>query len=67
MSKRAFSLQDKIKIIKALEKGDHAISELESIYKVSNMAIYDWMYKYEKFGVEGLNKSSTWKRYSKEL
>lgn len=67
MSKRAFSLQDKIKIIKALEKGNHTISELKSIYKVSNMAIYDWIYKFEKYGVEGLNESSTWKRYSKEL
>lgn len=67
MSKRAFPLQDKIKIIKALENGNHTISELESIYKVSNMAIYDWIYKFEKYGVEGLDESSTWKRYSKEL
>ncbi|MCM3685203.1 transposase, partial [Mesobacillus subterraneus] len=67
MSKRAFSLQDKIKIIKALENGNHTISELEFIYKVSNMAIYDWIYKFEKYGVEGLDESSTWKRYSKEL
>ena len=67
MSKRAFSLQDKIKILKALENGNHTISELESIYKVSNMAIYDWIYKFEKYGEEGLDESSAWKRYSKEL
>ena len=24
-------------------------------------------YKFEKYGVEGLKESSTWKRYSKEL
>jgi transposase len=67
MSKREYSVQDKIKIIKALENGSHSISELKSIYKVGDYAIYDWIYKYEKYGVEGLKKSSTWKEYSKEL
>ncbi|WP_420846151.1 IS3 family transposase [Neobacillus notoginsengisoli] len=67
MSKRALSLQDKIKIIHAYDNGTHSLVELESIYKVSSMAIYDWLYKYEKYGVEGLKESSTWKKYSKEL
>jgi transposase len=67
MSKRAHSLEDKIKVIKALEDGNHTISELESIYNVHNLSIYDWVYKYEKYGVEGLKETSTWKRYSKEL
>jgi transposase-like protein len=67
MSKSAHSLQEKIKIIEALKNGTHSISELVFIHKVSNSSIYDWVYKYEKYGVEGLNESSTWKRYSKEL
>ena len=67
MSKRVHSLQDKIKIIEALEKGSHSISELKLIYSVGDNAIYDWIYKYEKYGVEGLKKSSAWKEYSKEL
>ncbi|ALC91698.1 transposase [Bacillus sp. FJAT-18017] len=67
MSKRAHSLEDKIKIIKALEDGSHTLSELELMYKVDNVSIYDWIYKYEKYGVEGLKESSTWKNYSKEL
>jgi transposase len=67
MSKRAHSIEDKIKIIKALDNGSHTLAELEFIYKVSDMSIYDWIYKYEKYGVEGLKESSTWKKYSKEL
>ncbi|WHX99501.1 IS3 family transposase [Neobacillus sp. DY30] len=67
MSKRVHSLEDKIRIIKALEEGSHSISELESIYNVHKVSIYDWIYKYKKYGVDGLKESSTWRRFSKEL
>lgn len=67
MSKRTYSFQDKIKIVEALNNGSHSISELKFIYKVNDQAIYDWVYRYEKYGVEGLKKSSTCKKYSKEL
>lgn len=67
MLKKAHSVEDKVKIIKALEDGIHTISELETIYNVHNVSIYDWVYNYEKYGVDGLKKPSTWKRYSKEI
>lgn len=67
MSKKAYSVEDKLKIVKAIENGSHSISELKFIYKVNDSAIYDWVYKYEKYGAEGLKKVSTWKEYSKEL
>lgn len=67
MSKRAHSLQDKIKIIEALNNRSHTLSELAFIYQVCRDTIYNWVYRYEKYGVEGLNETSTWKKYSKEL
>lgn len=67
MSQRAHSIEDKLKIIKALEDGSHSISELELIYNVHNLSIYDWIYKYEKYGVDGLKESSSWKGYPKEI
>ncbi len=67
MSKRAHSLEDKIKIIKALEDGDYSVNELEAIYNVNKDSIYNWVYKYENYGLEGLKEASTWRRYSKEL
>lgn len=67
MSKRAHSLQNKITIIKALESGSHTISELVYTYKVAKRAIYNWVYRYEKYGVDGLKESTTCKKYSKEL
>lgn len=67
MSKRAHSLEDKIQIIRALKDGDYSVYELEAIYNVCNSTIYDWVYNYEKYGVEGLKEASTWRRYPKEL
>ena len=67
MSKRGHSLQDKIQIIKAWKNESHTISELEFIYKVNNDSIYEWVYRYEKYGLEGLKESPSWKKYSKEL
>lgn len=67
MSKRGHSLQDKIQIIKAWKNESHTISELEFIYKVNNDSIYEWVYRYEKYGLEGLKESPSWKMYSKEL
>lgn len=67
MSKKSYSLEDKIQIIRALNDGEYSVGELEAIYNVSNVAIYDWIYKYETYGLEGLKKNSTWKNYSKEL
>jgi transposase-like protein len=67
VSKRAHSLENKIKIVKALEDGSHSVSELEFIYKVNSYSISEWVYKYEKYGVDGLKESSTWKSYPKEL
>jgi len=67
MSKRARPLEEKMKIVKAFKNGTHTISELEFIYHVRNVRIYEWIYKYDKYGVDGLKESSTWNKYSKEL
>ncbi|CQR45915.1 Transposase [Paraliobacillus sp. PM-2] len=67
MSKRARSLEEKVQIVKALENHTHTISELASIYHVYDRTIYDWVYKYKKYGIKGLKESSSWKKYSKEL
>lgn len=62
MSKRASALEEKNMIVKALENGTHTISELEFIYNVRGVTIYDWIYRYKKYGIEGLKESSSWRR-----
>ncbi|WNS73662.1 IS3 family transposase [Bacillus sp. DTU_2020_1000418_1_SI_GHA_SEK_038] len=66
MSKRAYSAEEKYEILKAL--GDeHSTHEIALIYKVHHSSILEWRHKFDKFGLEGLKESSTWKKYSKEL
>jgi transposase len=36
-------------------------------YQISKYSLIDWMKRFEKSGIEGLKKSTSWKRYSKEL
>lgn len=66
MSKRSYSAKEKYEVLKKLDK--HCSTyELESKYNVHHTTIVDWKHKYDKYGLEGLKASSTWKRYSKEL
>lgn len=66
MSKRSYSVEEKYKILKELDK-DYSTYELELKYNVHHSTILDWKHKYDKCGLEGLKESSTWKKYSKEL
>lgn len=66
MSKRSYSAEKKYEILKAL--GDeYSTHEVASIYKVHYSSILEWKHKFDKYGLEGLKESSTWKKYSKEL
>jgi transposase-like protein len=67
MSKRSYSLEKKLEILKALEDGQYSINEVLTTYHVHDTTILDWQHKLDKYGIEGLKESSTWKRYSKDL
>ncbi|MDR4887076.1 IS3 family transposase [Fredinandcohnia sp. QZ13] len=67
MSKRALTMEYKFEILKAWEAGTYSISELAKKYKVNVVSIYEWKYKFDKYGTEGLEESATWKPYTKEL
>jgi transposase-like protein len=67
MSKRAYSAEDKFKILKVYEEGAYSLKEITSKYKVANTTILAWKHNFEKYGIGGLKRASTWKRYSKEL
>jgi|SRR5690606_1032105 len=66
MSKRSYSVEEKYEILKALDN-HYSINEIGSIYNVHNSTILEWKHKYDKYGLEGLKESSTWKKYSKEF
>lgn len=67
MSKRAFTPEFKIEVLKAWEKGNYSLAEIVKRYKVFESTIREWKYKFDKYGTEGLKESSAWKPYTREL
>lgn len=48
-SRKIYSEDFKLKIVKFYETGEHSVCELEKIYDISNPTIYKWIYKYSKY------------------
>jgi len=48
-SRRVFSEEIKLQVVKKYEKGQMTALELCKFYEVSERTIYDWIYKYSKF------------------
>lgn len=68
MSKRSkYTAEEKYEILKAYEVGMGSLEEIAYKYNIDSGTIRDWRYKYRKYGIDGLNESKTWNRYSKEL
>ena len=68
MSKRSpKSVEEKLEIVHLLLNQEQSVSQLSKQYQVSERTIQSWKMKYEKFGVDGLRESRTWKNYSSEL
>lgn len=68
MSKNSkYTAEEKYQIIKAYTDGVGSLSEVTTLYKIHHATLVKWRYNYEKYGIDGLNGSGTWKSYSKEL
>jgi transposase-like protein len=67
VSKNKFSKEFKLAIINSCKEGKLSIREIASLYGVNRKTIYEWVYRYEKYGIEDLEQSRAWKSYSKEL
>ncbi len=67
MSNKRYSEEFKYEVIFAYEKGDYSIEKICSKYQISTRTLMDWIEKLEKFGEEGLKRSTSWKPYTKEL
>lgn len=67
MSKRSYSPEFKLEVLKSYEENCYSISELISMYKVTWDSLMTWKRNFEKYGAEGLQEATTTKKYSKEL
>ncbi|PPA72229.1 transposase [Jeotgalibacillus proteolyticus] len=67
MSTKTYSYEFKKDIIEAFEKRECTISEFCLQYDITEISLRKWIEKYERYGVESLQRSTTWKPYSKAL
>ena len=54
-------------VLQASESDSYSINEIVSKYGINRTTLKDWRYKYQTYGVMGLQNSTQWTRYSKEL
>lgn len=68
MSKRCkYTAEEKYKILKTYEDGIGSMREIVSMYQTDRRTFKEWQFLYEKYGINGLRESTTWKKYSEEL
>lgn len=53
-SRRIYSEDFKLKVVKFYESGKHTVYELEKIYDISNPTIYKWIYKYSTYNKKSI-------------
>lgn len=68
MSKRSpKSVSEKQEIVQLYQNHEKSLGQLRSEYGVSDSTLRRWVYQYKIYGLEGLQESHTWTRYTKEL
>lgn len=53
-SRRIYAEDFKLKIVKIYESGEHSVPELEKIYNIHNVTIYNWIYKYSTYNKKSI-------------
>jgi transposase len=67
MVKSTFTAQEKYELIVAFEDRQISIPDFCRHYNISKDTINKWIYLFQTYGMDGLQNSSGWKRYSKEV
>ncbi|MCJ8005859.1 transposase-like protein [Lederbergia wuyishanensis] len=67
MAKRTYSAQEKYELIIAYENRQTSIKDFCLEQSIPKKTIQEWVYLYQSRGIDGLQNSTGWKRYAKEL
>ncbi|SET76888.1 Helix-turn-helix domain-containing protein, partial [Natronincola peptidivorans] len=68
MSKRVkYTAEEKFQIIQEYQEGLGTLKDIASRYNIYRNTITQWIYKFDRYGTEGLVESSTWRNYSRQL
>lgn len=67
MAKSAYSALEKYELIVAYENRQTSARHFFRQYNISKGTINKWIYLFQTYGIDGLEGSNGWKRYSKEV
>jgi transposase len=67
VKKSAYSAQEKYELIVAYEDRQVSSRDFCRQYNIARKTIMRWIYLFQTYGMEGLQSSSGWKRYPKEI
>ena len=67
MAKNAYTAQEKYELIMAYEDRQTSVRDFCHQHNISKKTIKRWIYLYQSYGMNGLQDSTGWKRYSKEM
>lgn len=67
MAKSAYSAQEKYDLIIAFENRQSSIQDFCRQYTISKKTVERWVYLFKTYGMEELQGSTGWKRYTKEV
>src|SRR5699024_7395695 len=68
MSKRTtkYTLEEKAGIVREFVASHQSKQRISEYYKIGRPTLEAWIYRYERYGIEGLKEARTWQRYSEE-
>lgn len=67
MPNKFYSGQFKYEVLLAYKNENYTVEVLTAMYRIPNVTLYNWVEKFEMYGLSGLENAKTWKSYSKEL
>lgn len=67
MAKEYYSTQFKLDVLFEFENRESTIKEICSKFQVAKSSLMKWIKQFEKYGIQGLETSTSNKSYSKEL
>lgn len=67
MSNKFYPSKLKNEVLMAYKNEDYSVDELTAKYGINRSTLYNWVEKYEKYGISGFEDAKTWKLYTKEL
>lgn len=66
-NKNNYTAELKYHIVMEYIRGYVSVTDLCKAYEIAVSTFHDWKRRYEKYGLQGLEESKTFKEYSKEL